>query len=365
MAEVTSIRKHPCPECGGDAEWNAGKQALACPYCGTILPWNEGQPAIGANIVEHDLYAALERAHGITAPNALLRQAVKCQSCFAISEFESTHVAQRCDFCGSPSIVPAENLPGAITPESVLPKKLNDGQVRDILRQWYATRWFAPNKLKKAALTDTLHGIYVPYWTFDSHVDADWTAESGEYYYTTEQRRGPDGTMRQERVRHTRWYDSAGNVKHFFDDNLVPGTVGIGPQQLAAIEPFPTEELRAYDDAFVRGWTVERYQIDLRKASQINMSEMERTVELLCARDVPGDTHRNLSVDARYSDRTFKHILVPVWVVSYTYGKRTFQIFVNGYTGALTGERPYSAMKIFLLVLSIILVFALFALLKG
>ena len=36
MAEVSALRKHPCPECGGDAEWNASKKALACPYCGTV-----------------------------------------------------------------------------------------------------------------------------------------------------------------------------------------------------------------------------------------------------------------------------------------------------------------------------------------
>lgn len=365
MAEVTSIRKHPCPECGGDAEWNAGKQALCCPYCGTILPWNEGQPRIGENIVEHDLLAALEKAHGVTAPGLLSRQAVKCQSCFAISEFESSHVAQRCDFCGSPSIVPAEGLADAITPESVLPKKLNDGQVRDILRQWYSTRWFAPNRLKKAALTDTLRGIYIPYWTFDAHVDADWTAESGEYYYTTEQRRDSNGTVSSERVRHTRWTPASGNLKHFFDDKLVPGTVGISPQQLQAIEPFPTQELRAYDDAFVRGWTVERYQIDLRKASQRNMTEMEQQVVQLCSREVPGDTQRNLAVRSEYADRTFKHILVPVWIVSYTYGKRSFQIFVNGYTGALTGERPYSAVKIAMLVLAIIAVIVILISLRG
>ena len=59
MAEVTALRKHPCPECGGDAEWNAAKQALVCPYCGTVLPWSGGEDPMGASIVEHDLVEAL------------------------------------------------------------------------------------------------------------------------------------------------------------------------------------------------------------------------------------------------------------------------------------------------------------------
>ena len=59
MAEVSALKKHPCPECGGDAEWNPAKKALACPYCGTVLPWTDGEDALGAAIVEHPLEESL------------------------------------------------------------------------------------------------------------------------------------------------------------------------------------------------------------------------------------------------------------------------------------------------------------------
>ena len=39
-------------------------------------------------------------------------------------------------------------------------------------------------------MTDTVKGIYLPYWTFDAQSHADWTAQSGYYYYTTETYRG-------------------------------------------------------------------------------------------------------------------------------------------------------------------------------
>lgn len=59
MAEISALRKHPCPECGGDAEWNAGTKALTCPYCEFIVPWSDGEDPMGATIVEHDLETAL------------------------------------------------------------------------------------------------------------------------------------------------------------------------------------------------------------------------------------------------------------------------------------------------------------------
>ena len=115
---------------------------------------------------------------------------------------------------------------------------------------------------------------------------------SGDYYYTTEHYTDAKGRSQTRQVRHTRWYPSAGQIDHFFDDDLVPGTVGIRMDLLLKIEPFPTSKLQPYDPAFVRGWTVERYQVDLRKASETNRTQMDQAMTALCATEVPGDTHR-------------------------------------------------------------------------
>ncbi len=359
MAEVSALRKHPCTKCGGDAEWDASKKALVCPFCGTILPWTDAETPLGAAIVEHDLEAALAGASTEAHAPADEKKSVKCESCHAISMFDADRAAQRCEFCGSPAIVPLENLSDAVTPESLLPAVISNTQVRDQLREWYRSRWWAPNKLKSAALTDTLHGIYLPYWTFDAHVDADWTAESGYYYYVTETYRDSNGKTQTRQVRHTRWEDSAGSLSNFFDDDAVPGTVGVHNTLLRKVEPFPTTtDLKPYDPAYVRGWTVERYQVDLLQASSTSEQQMDAVMHDLCAKQVPGDTHRNLNVSSTYQDRTFKHILVPVWLTTYTYGTKSYQVVVNGYTGKMAGEHPLSWVKITLALLAAILIAA-------
>ena len=281
------------------------------------------------------------------------KREVKCQSCQAITVFEASRTAQRCEFCGSPSIVPVEATRDAITPTAVLPAKLSEPQVRDRLRQWYASRMFAPDRFKKAALTDTLHGLYLPYWTFDAHVHAAWTAMAGYVYFERVQRRGPDGrivTVSEQRIR---WQPAAGQLEYFFDDDLVPGTVGVELTLLRKVEPFPTrgDELKPYEPAYVRGWVVERYQVDLRGAAELNLHQMEAAVRQLCASKVPGDTQRDLQVETQYRGRTFKHVLVPVWLVSYTYGPKNYQIVVNGYTGAIAGDRPISYVKVFFYII--------------
>lgn len=363
VAAPAMVCKHPCPECGANLEWNAKAQALKCPYCGTVVPWSEEtREELGREVVEQDLAEALRNPANGRGWGSAQRYEVQCQNCRAISVFLDRKVAQRCEFCGSPAIVAHEERSDAITPQSILPFKISDGQIRGRIRQWYGSRWFAPNRLKSAALTDTLHGVYLPYWTFDAHAAAQWWAEAGYYYYTTETYRDSNGNTQTRQVQHVRWEPASGSLQHFFDDELVPGTVGVQPQLLRQVEPFPTTtDLKPYTPEFVRGWTVERYQVDLSRAAQLNEEDMDGQLRSLCAREVPGDTMRNLQVQRQYTGRTFKHILVPVWLVGYTYGRKTYQIVANGYTGQIAGERPYSWLKIAFAVLAVILLIVVLA----
>ncbi|MDH1333212.1 TFIIB-type zinc ribbon-containing protein [Comamonas thiooxydans] len=362
-APPSMVGRHVCPECGGNLEWNAKAQSLKCPYCGTVVPWSEQtQPEPGRAVVEQDLADALRNPASGRGWGSDERYEVQCQNCRAISVFLGKNVAQRCDFCGSPAIVAHEERSDAITPQSILPFKISDGQIRDKIRQWYGSRWFAPSKLKSAALTDTLHGVYLPYWTFDAHASAQWWAEAGYYYYTTESYRDGNGNLQTRQVQHVRWEPASGSLQHFFDDELVPGTVGVHAHLLRQVEPFPTTtDLKPYSPEFVRGWTVERYQVDLSKAARINEEDMDSQLRSMCSREVPGDTQRNLQVQRQYSGRSFKHTLVPVWLVGYTYGSKTYQIVANGYTGQIAGERPYSWVKILFAVLAAILLVMLIA----
>lgn len=363
MPEATAQKKFSCPACGAEAQWNPAKQALVCAFCGTTSPAQVELTATGQETIqEHDLAAALRAVPDSARGWQAKKISVKCQSCQAISVFDPERVGQRCDFCGSTALVPYEEIKEAFTPESLLPMKLSEDQVRDSIRRWYGSRWFAPNKLKGAALTDTVKGLYIPYWTFDAQVHADWTAESGYYYYETETYQDADGKQQTRQVQKVRWQPSSGSVDHFFDDELVAASRGVQPNLLRKVEPFPTKQLTPYKAGYLSGWVVERYQIDLLAAARQAREAMDEKTTSLCAQEVPGDTQRNLNVTSDYSGQTFKHILVPVWLLTYGYGARTFQVVINGFTGAISGRYPKSWVKILLAVLGALAVIGLFVL---
>ena len=354
MADIAALEKYPCAACGAQANWNPAKQLLVCPFCGTSTPF-EVDAASGA-IVELDLVKALrempEEERGWDSD----RRTVQCQSCKAVSVFDAQRVGQNCDFCGSPALVDYTEIKAPIRPACLLPFKISDSQVREQIRRWYASKWLAPNALKSRALVDRLHGVYIPYWTFDAHAVCPWEADAGHYYYTTESYRDSKGNRQTRQVRHVRWEPASGEVRHFFDDEPVPGTHGIPHSLLKQVEPFPTAELVAYDTAFLSGFVVEHYQVVLVEAAQNSQTSMHRQLHDMCAAAVPGDTHRNLVIHPTFSGQTFKHILVPVWLVAYVYRSKTFQVVVNGYTGRMAGQYPKSPWKIAFLVLVAIIV---------
>jgi len=349
---VEALEKHPCPACGAQAEWNPGKQKLVCPFCGTESPYKVTE---AGKIEELDLVRALRELPDEQRGWQTEKRTVQCRSCKAVSVFDPQRVGQRCDFCGSPELVDYEEIKAPIRPQSLLPFRVAEPTVREQIRRWYKSKWLAPNALKSRALVDTVKGVYIPYWTFDAQATCPWEAESGTYYYTTETYRDDKGNTQTRQVQHTRWTHAEGQVDHFFDDEPIPGTQGVSHALLKQVEPFPTNELVAYDTSYLSGFVVEHYQVVLLDAAQASEVAMRGKLEQMCAAQIPGDTYRNLVISPRFTARTFKHILVPLWLLTYTYGAAIFHVLVNGSTGRMSGEYPKSFWKIFFLVVGIII----------
>ena len=357
--EVQALQKHACPACGAQAVWNPAKQMLVCPFCGTESPYQIDRDA--GKVDENDLAAALAASKDTPDTWKQQQRTVQCQSCRAVMVYDAARVGQNCEFCGSPALVAYQEIKSPISPKGLLPFRIDRHRVRDDIRRWWRSKWLAPGKLAKTALVDTVHSVYIPYWTFDAHAHCPWEADAGHYYYVSVEGRDRKGNRVVRQERRVRWEPAAGVVEHTFDDELVPGTTGVDMRLLRQVEPFPTAECVAYDTAFLSGHVVEHYQVALTEAAGSGEAQMRATLEQLCARQVPGDTYRNLRIHPTFSGKTFKHLLVPIWLLVYVFGRRTFQVVVNGYTGRMAGRYPYSPWKVAFLVALAILAIILFA----
>jgi DNA-directed RNA polymerase subunit RPC12/RpoP len=348
---AVGARQFKCKQCGARLEFAPGTDSLACPYCGT-------QNEIAApteSVAELDFCAALAEAETAADVHEILT--VKCKECGGESTLPPDVTSAPCPFCGSGLVTTAESRK-AIKPGAVLPFLVTKDAARQSFLTWIAGLWFAPGDVKRLAQVEgSLCGVYVPYWTYDCETTTDYVGERGDVYYTTETctttvNGRPQVQTRQ--VRHVRWTPASGTVENSFDDLLVRATTALPAKYLDALEPWDLEHLVPYRDEYVSGFRTDSYQVDLAQGFDTARGMMEPAIDRACRADIGGDEQRVERKDTAYSDVTFKHALFPVWICAYRYRDKVYRLLVNARTGEVQGERPWSAAKIALLVVSIV-----------
>ncbi|MBI2930355.1 MAG: hypothetical protein HYY16_01780 [Planctomycetes bacterium] len=334
---------------------------LKCPYCGHVagVPRNEDQIIEESSFEEY--LKSPRTARGYGADGA--RQVV-CTSCGAAGRLGRDAVSTRCAYCGSPVVVEDGFDDGIVRPEAVVPFQVTQAQALDRFQAWIASLWFAPNELKRLKETDRVAGVYRPYWTFDAATHSFYHGERGDHYWvtehttTTEHVDGQTRTVSKSRqARKTRWTSVSGQVSHFFDDLLIAAGRPLGWDTR-----YNLGGLRPYDPGFLAGWQAERYTLPPERAWPAAKKIVDEEIDGLVREEIGGDEQRVHSVRTGYSAVKFKHILLPLYVAGYFYAGKAYRFQVNGQSGEVKGERPYSFWKIFFLVVGILAALGLVAL---
>lgn len=288
-------------------------------------------------------------------------QTVGCRECGATVNVGEGERTTECTFCGSSQVLAEETNASAIRPSSLVPFLVPKADARTRFAAWLSGLWLRPNDLKRLATVEEVAGVYVPFWTFDAHVESRWTAERGHHYYETETYTevvNGQSQTRTRRVQRTRWEPAAGVRRDAFDDTLVCAGRGLPVELADKLSTFDTKRLVPYQPQYLAGFRAEAYAVDLMPAFALAQGKMARVQEGRCARDVGGDTHRFLQVQNAFASVTFKHVLLPVWIAVYRYKEKPYRFLVNGQTGEVVGDAPWSAWKIALLVVVAIAVVA-------
>jgi DNA-directed RNA polymerase subunit RPC12/RpoP len=352
--EQKSEFKKSCVNCGAELTYAPGTTELTCEYCGH----RQDIPPAVDGFEELELQPYLDTVGSQSHSEAIT--ILNCKNCGANQHIEENYKSLHCVYCNSPLIIEDARKEEWILPGAVLPFQITQQKAHIIFKNWVNKLWWAPNKLKKASIDpQNTKGLYVPYWTFDAQLFAAYTGQRGDYYYvsvpyTTTVNNKVVTQMRQER--RTRWTPASGTISGFVDDTLIEASKqksGVIPRKVAH---WNLTQLQPFDSSYLSGFVTEKYTITLLDGHLSANEEAKKIADRWARRDIGGDTQRVSSLDMKLSNETFKHILLPVFVSAYTFKGKRFNFFVNGQTGVLSGSRPYSFWKIFLFVLTIIIV---------
>lgn len=340
-----------CINCGAKLTFAPGSLSLKCEYCGALNEIKIDETAKAEAIKENDYMTALENLSDDQIEEV---HTVKCNCCGAETTFDNNVVSSKCDFCGSPIAVTQGSTAKMIKPKAILPFVVQQRQGHDEFIKWIKGLWFAPSDLKKMANEQKISGIYLPYWTYDANTITDYTGRRGEDYYTQETYTDSQGQTKTKDVKHTNWYRAQGRVRNSFDDIFVVGSKSLPYKYLDNLEPWNLKDLVPYDEKFLTGFKTETYSIDLKAGFQDAQKKMQDTIDESIRKDIGGDHQEITTKSIQYNDITYKHILLPVWMSTYRFSGKAYRFIINGQSGKVTGERPYSALKIIAFIATIV-----------
>ena len=326
------LKRYPCPNCGAELVFNPEGAKLNCEYCG----WEDAIPQSEEELQETSYEKYLNNDLTQLTTLSTTAMEVNCDNCGANITFEPPQVAGQCPFCASSIVAQPKQANPTLAPQGIIPFTIGRKETREHLQAWISGLWFAPNDFKKLAQPEKIKGMYLPFWTYDAYTKSHYSGERGKK---------SDATS---------WSEVSGRVERFFDDVLIPATKLVNHNLLAKLEPWHLKEsLQPYEPYYLSGFEAQRSQVELDEGFKKAKAEMASQIKSDIERDIGGDEQRIHNISTSYSAITFKHILLPVWLTSYRYRDRQYQILINAKTGEVQGERPYSQIKIFLTIIGV------------
>jgi DNA-directed RNA polymerase subunit RPC12/RpoP len=324
-----------CPKCGGHVEFNLQENRLTCRYCGYAPETGEERSAADA---ERSMLAVLptESGHRWAASQQLLH----CQRCGADSLWAPEEKAVKCPYCGSHQLISSAETEALVDPQAIAIMQLDEEEAIRRVQAWFGRGWFAPDDLTKAAKKRILHPAYYPFWTFDGTLELHWSCEINE------------GSS----SRYQSWISRTGVECELFNDVLIPGLKRLNLKELRKLGPYNLMDVVEFKPEYLAGWPTLTYDLPLAKASLMAREHVVRDVRRqLPNRVLPGQQKRRLQTGGvNWLDMTFKYVLLPLWIGTYHYQGKEYQVMVNGQTGKVSGEKPRDILKTILIVSSVI-----------
>ncbi len=336
--------RFPCSNCGGNLAYEIGTDDLKCTYCGRHheieIPDTE--------IRELNLPKGLNQLEQ-TRKLGKTEKLLKCPNCAARFDLDESLHSGDCPFCGT-SVVTSTGEIQEFSPQALLPFAIDRDEAFAAYSKWIKSRWFAPSKLKNHAReSESLKGVYIPYWTYDSDTVTAYTGQRGDVYYVRKMVTVMENgryVRRSRMVPKIRWTSVSGKTARHFDDVLIGATKTLPRKITDWLEPWDLENLVPYTEEYLSGFQSEVYQVALDEG----FTHAERVMQQVIRRDVTqaigGDQQRIHRLNTNHSDTSFKHLLLPLWTAAFSFKGKTYRFVVNGRNGKTRGERPYSIVKI-------------------
>lgn len=336
----------PCGRCGGQFEFDPASQALTCPFCGTSARLDtEAAPPVP----RWDVADALAGGE-VESPGGLVLDAheIDCASCGGRTIFTGNLTSTRCPYCATPiQRTDVHDAHDRLHVDGVLPFAVSESDARARVEQWINGRWFAPSSFKQHREVGAFESVYTPFFGFVGDTHNVYEGRRGKIVTKTVERDGNQVTEQDiEWTRVTGTIDLVSTTSVLASDDV--------GAKIEALQPWPADQVRPFASEYLAGHLCRAYSRDLRSCSEEGRKRLDDIIEDWVKADIGGDRQQISTLDTTWNSFDYQHLLYPIWLLTVRYRDRPFQLSINGATGAVSGQRPYSVVKIASLVIAIV-----------
>jgi ribosomal protein S27E len=324
MSDTAVFQKElQCPSCAGQCVYDPAQQALSCLSCGSAYSLERDDDADAAAEFPFDPGAPTP-----DAPVTIQAQVHRCETCGGTVTFSGPALSLRCAYCDGPVVLDTHDSGYAAM--ALIPFQVTQADAQSHALTWVRRRIGAPADLHDIVAEGRVAGIYVPFWTFDSH-------EAVNYWARYKVRSGKRTVTRTAR----------GALRMRFDDLLVPASHHVTPLiRDGILHDFFPERLRPYRAGYLAGFRAEQHHQSVAQGLDANKSDKA----LLIRNRIRSHVGKSGVHDIRYDTDTtgihYRRILLPVWILHYKYNGVAMKVVVCGMQGRTYGERPFSIWKL-------------------
>ena len=330
-----------CPQCGAVTAFSAADGGLTCSHCGYYEA--PDQAVVGKRAAQFEF--TVETMQRLAQGWGTQRKELACQDCGATTTLPVDSLTHTCPFCGSNEVIQRQAAQDVLRPRFLIPFKIVPEACQRIAGAWLGSSWMTPAALQKLAALANFNGVCLPFWTFSAATSASWKAQVG---HTRTERYYEHGEWKTRIV--TDWVWESGQAALKIEDLLEPGTARLSARLLKEVKTYNLDDLAPYEPKYLAGLQAQAYDIPLEKAWDVGRQEMREQTRQACLSQASTSQVRNFSMDLEFSDESWRYVLLPVYLATYTYEGKPYQVMVNGETGKITGQRPADWNKIWLVI---------------
>jgi len=331
-----------CPQCGGETAYSVENGGLTCAYCG----YHEAPQGKSLGRQAESFEFTVDTVERAASGWGEARKELICQSCGGQTTLPAGALTTTCPFCASNKVLHHHAAQDGLRPRFLIPFQIEEACCQQIGREWLGNSRLVPKDLRRMASVSSFTPLYLPYWTFGSTADASWRAQVGR----TETYRSGGKTKRR-----TVWRWESGHVRHGYSDLLTRGTKHVSLHLLTQIGDFDLEGLTAYEAKYLAGMQAQAYEVPLEVAWEMARQTMREDTKQKCRAQASTRKIRNFSMQLDFQEENWRYILLPVYINTYYFANKPFQVMINGQTGAIAGQRPADWRKIGLLSAGLIM----------